>query len=449
CAFLPAHASHIMGGEITIAHLSGLNYEVSLTVYRDINGVPMASSANIQVVEQGGPYTNNFNFAQTAMIPLPNGVEKYFFVDTITLPNNGSYTLDWSNCCRNAVILNMTSPAAESMYLNSETLIDGSSSSPVFLNDPVTIALLNQPWTYNPLPFDADGDSLAYSLATPLSTSGNPVAGYSLPMGSAPFAINSMTGEITWTPNTMGHYQAAVLVEEYRGGVKIGEIKRDMQIIVVNANNGNRAMFTGTSGWPTNVNGDYEWLLPIASPFNLTVTVQDADGHTVSLSAAGEPFLFSQNAANFALTPNQPQGTAEGVFSWTPDVSQARSQPYVMAFRASEAITGFTLFEDLTVTYRVDGANAIDPAQALPALEVFPNPASDRLSIRYHLDNAQLVQVDLLDLQGRTVRRFVDGAAVAGEHLLVTDVSTVPSGVYFIQFTLEDGSKVTQKAIMK
>ena len=47
--------------------------------------------------------------------------------------------------------------------------------------------------------------------------------------GSPQMSINSVTGEITACPSIFGYFAFAVRVEEYRNGVKIGEVRRDAQ----------------------------------------------------------------------------------------------------------------------------------------------------------------------------------------------------------------------------
>ena len=101
----------------------------------------------------------------------------------------------------------------------------------LFLSYPV-----NTPWVYNPLPFDSDGDSLVWSLDTPNTAYGIQCAGYTLPQdtsGLGTFSIDAVAGDISSTASFIGNYVTTVLVEEYRNGVKIGEIRRDMQLIVL------------------------------------------------------------------------------------------------------------------------------------------------------------------------------------------------------------------------
>ena len=45
------------------------------------------------------------------------GVEVYTYLDTITLPGNGYYSISWDDCCRNVAIVNMSNPGGESLAL--------------------------------------------------------------------------------------------------------------------------------------------------------------------------------------------------------------------------------------------------------------------------------------------------------------------------------------------
>ena len=94
---------------------------------------------------------------------------------------------------------------------------------------------------------DVDGDSLVYSLITPIDNM--------QPSGSRPFinvawtaghnlanilgagtacTINPQTGIVSTRSGRLGNYVVAVKCEEYRGGVKIGEVYRDLVLASLN-----------------------------------------------------------------------------------------------------------------------------------------------------------------------------------------------------------------------
>jgi hypothetical protein len=81
------------------------------------------------------------------------------------------------------------------------------------------------------------------------------------------------------------------------------------------------------------------------------------------------------------------------------------------------------------------------PAQ----LTVSPNPVTPSTQILYSLPDPGAVRVSLRDIQGRTVRMFVDDTKLAGQHhvywgSLDTQDNPVSTGVYLVE--LATGTKV-------
>lgn len=62
--------------------------------------------------------------------------------------------------------------------------------------------------------------------------------------------------------------------------------------------------------------------------------------------------------------------------------------------------------------------------------DVYPNPAVDRVSIRYELGAPGEVNVALHDIHGREVLRAFEGPRAAGEHSLSLEIGSLPSGIY-------------------
>jgi hypothetical protein len=218
-----ANASHLMGGDITSRNIGGLTYETTLTAFRDTTGIPMYPSATFTYYDASGMvvFTKNPNVSPSNSIG--NGVEMYTYIDTVTFPVAGDYKITWNDCCRNIAILNLPNPGGNSLFLDNQLMVSATNSSPMFLNLPVTLAQVNVPFIYNPMPFDIDGDSMVWQLDTPydyISGTGTPITGYTNPPSDPlmPFTINSVTGEISFQPTTLGHFVTSVLVKEYRNG---------------------------------------------------------------------------------------------------------------------------------------------------------------------------------------------------------------------------------------
>ena len=177
-----SNASHMMGGQITVSHISGMDYNVVYTAYRDMTGITISTSATLNFTDAASATTFSVTIPYDSIVTvLVPGVEEYTYHAVVTFPNTGVWTVSYEECCRNAAILNMTNPGGESHYFYSNVLVDTTNSTPVFLNPPIVLAQDSVPFYYNPLPFDADGDSISWSLDIPLSMSGAQVVGYVLP----------------------------------------------------------------------------------------------------------------------------------------------------------------------------------------------------------------------------------------------------------------------------
>ena len=80
----------------------------------------------------------------------------------------------------------------------------------------------------------------------------------------------------------------------------------------------------------------------------------------------------------------------------------------------------------------VAGEPAAGPA-AFGIARAFPNPATDRLAVRYTLDAAADVRLEAFDALGRRVAALDAGPRAAGAHEAALDLSGLPSGVYVVR----------------
>ncbi len=253
---LISYCSHVVGGDLTYRCLGGSDYEITLKLYRDCSS-PFPLDNFIQKVYNGaGTLVTEvpilfesedtldilFNYPCTA-IPSDVCLNIGTYKDTLNLPDTavGGYTIILATCCRtpNSAIVNLdlTNGVGISYYV---TIPEGiaCNSSPVFNNDPPIALCLDQPFSFDHSATDTDGDLLVYKLCTPLDNSAGVIppssvpynAGYSAdnPIDASPVAaINPNTGLLAFTPTMVGLFAIGICVEEYRGGVLIGQTNRD------------------------------------------------------------------------------------------------------------------------------------------------------------------------------------------------------------------------------
>ena len=228
---LQTKATHVTGGEITTRCLGGLTQEITTTLYVDIQGIPMPNTISVTYT------SNNFTWAifrttpQQSQTPVNGTITAYTFVDTVTVPYLDYYTFSYATCCRPATLIN-TSSGFTPLYIESIILVDTScNSTPIFPIVQLPYAVVNSQSTYNLNVYDPDGDSLGFQLVTPLEDAGLQLSGYITP----PITISN-TGVLTVNANTVGVYVFDIKVTEYRNGVEIGHVLREMQIPVTISN---------------------------------------------------------------------------------------------------------------------------------------------------------------------------------------------------------------------
>ncbi|MEO8147972.1 MAG: T9SS type A sorting domain-containing protein [Bacteroidia bacterium] len=276
-----AIASHYAGSDMYYECLGGNQYKVTLVFYRDCSGIDeppdalinltnvctgSATSTSIFKKPDGVGFTNGQEISSTCTGVLSTcnggtapGLRKWIYEGNVTIASGcTNWKISYELCCRNGAITTLQNGSSEALY--TETSFNSSicDNAPRFSNNPIAFACVNQPFNYNQGAFDADGDSLAYELDDPLSNGGVPVlfnAGFSK---TAPFAVssaftlNSATGAVSFTPNALQVGVVAIKVKEFRNGVLIGYVRRDMEIFVTNCNNNTLPVASGFNGTTNN-----------------------------------------------------------------------------------------------------------------------------------------------------------------------------------------------------
>ena len=289
-------ATHIMGGEITWECLDNGQYQFTLKVYRDCNGVNFNSNnhalevhnyPNVGVISQ---IPVSF-FSVTDITPACEGspcatltqadpdivgaIEEYILIsDSVTLngvPGANGWTFTWTYGDRNAAIDNIANAQNFGITLRAQMYAYNGrdagicfDSSPNFFQKPSSIICAGEKFTYNHSAFDRELDSLAYSWANPLDgnfcgappcTIGavfqenitpvnvnfdaangyafdNPYPDTSLDSRNVPAVLDPQTGEITYTSYNTGEFVSVIRVEAFKCGQKVAEIYRELQTVI-------------------------------------------------------------------------------------------------------------------------------------------------------------------------------------------------------------------------
>jgi len=340
------HASHAMGADLTYQCLGGNTYRITLSFYRDCIGI--AAPGNVYINATSASCGRNLG---VTCYPIPGtgqevtpicpaatstcnggvftGIQEWVYQGVINLPAQCTdWVFSYNLCCRNAAITTITTPGSNTFYLYAtlNNVITPCNSSPTFSNKPVPFVCLGQQFCFNHGAYDPDGDSLVYSLITPFQTATTTVnytGGYNAnnPLNSVPAtSFNTATGDICMTPQQLQVTVMAVLIKEYRNGVLIGSVERDLQVTVLNCTNTNPSL-TGING-----TGNFSATICAGQPYCFFINSIDPDvGQNVNISWNG-----AIPGATFTIAPGtRPVGT----FCWTPSQADISGIPYCFTVR--------------------------------------------------------------------------------------------------------------------
>jgi gliding motility-associated-like protein len=344
------YSSHIAGADITYKCIGQDSFEITVNVFRDCSGIPyINTSLPITISNTCNSQTSTVNIQRVNSVPIEvsqlcpsallqstcnNGVfpgmQQYIFKGIVVLtPRCNTWTIGHIiPCCRNTTI-NQPGSSNLATYIRAtiNTQTDSCNNSPVFSAQPIPYVCINQPVNYNFGVTEPDGDSLVYSfvcgftnvalttltMSPPLYTCTSPIPG---------ITISPNTGQVTFTPTTLGNFILVVLVTEYdKNGQVKGTVMRDIQIVVQGCTNippnpiAPISNFTGSGSLvnPTTIE------VCIGEQFTFNVVINDPNQNdslsltsnvTTVLPGATFTWVNNGNSATATITWQATTGTA-------------------------------------------------------------------------------------------------------------------------------------------
>ena len=336
-----AEATHIVGGEFELEHRSGSSYRLTLNMYfDDVNGNPGAldqaviaaifdKQTNLLMQEVYMPLSSSSPVAYTSIACTNAALSTSKLVYTNTLLLNSDvynsstgYYVVWERCCRNNVISNIERPqdAGQAFYMEFPAVVKNSqpfiNSSPKLFPPLSDYACVNELFYYDFGGTDSDKDSLVYEMVTPFngfSSPGVPLPRSPIPgpyplvswssglgvdnqiPGNPSVSIDRFTGRLLVQPSRLGLFVFGVRCSEYRDNIKIGETRRDFQLLVLDCPSNEKPQITAREQGKTTFyrEGDTLRLTPTSNRcIDIFMTDPDPD----------EPITISYRPVNFALS---------------------------------------------------------------------------------------------------------------------------------------------------
>ena len=295
-------SAHIVGGDMVYDCLgfdgSVGRFEITMTLYRDSKGggAQFDAQARFGLFERmpdgiweykqtigGIPVGSiedvlNVGSNPCLIVPPDIGVQKGVYRFEIDLATTSTeYMIAYQRCCRNGSITNIVDPGETGSVTSitiSSAAVSTCNDSPEFNDFPPIVICAGQDVNFDHSATDVNGDVLTYEFCAPLASGGTDgsgantgdqnsctgvtpdpvicrppynsvqfaaVGGYTVsnPMrGDPQVVINPNTGLISGVPTTPGQYVVGICVKEFRGGVQIGEVRRDFQFNVTDCDDG-------------------------------------------------------------------------------------------------------------------------------------------------------------------------------------------------------------------
>lgn len=283
CMPLVGYSDHVFGGELTMRYLGKPgNYRIQLNQFLDgahVNASNRDYSVTVYVFRKKNPVLMDsfiLNFRKRETIAYENEAcaksqNLSTFNDTFDTDvqlnvsdyaDPDGYYIVFERCCRDKAITNVAKSTDVGLvfYLEFPALVRNGvpfvNSSPAFSTPGGNYLCLNKLFTTSYSATDADGDELRYSLVTPYkgytdssptNTNGNGTPRLSYPLvtwapgfgatnaipGSPALQVDANTGQLSVKASMTGYFLFTVQCDEYRAGQKIGTIRRDFLLPVV------------------------------------------------------------------------------------------------------------------------------------------------------------------------------------------------------------------------
>ncbi|MBC7777887.1 MAG: T9SS type A sorting domain-containing protein [Phycisphaerae bacterium] len=282
CAWLAPHslsARHILGGSMGYYYTPDGQLKIEMVIYQDcwITSAAFDSPAEIAVYKSSGELFTTFSLndydykkiesdSNSCFSDFSSCIERGIYTFPVSLPDDGNtYLVVYQRCCRSTDLSNLINPNEIGFTIDVEITSQArllKNNSPRWTADPMFNICVHEPIVLDLAVAEPEGDILLYSFCKPL-VGGGPIVStpdlfscigakptppcpppydavpfavptYSSnnPLGSAISQINAINGVWGITADYIGKFNYAVCVQEYRNGVLLSSVRRDMTLWV-------------------------------------------------------------------------------------------------------------------------------------------------------------------------------------------------------------------------
>lgn len=336
----PLFATHLAGGNISYICTGIPNtYLITLTIYRDCQGVNLGNTATVQIFSDCAGLTmpnltvtrQEINeVSQICTLELPNtecgsgtlaGIEEHIYTAVVVLPGPcDAWHFTWEAGARNNAVTNLMNPGGQNFFLETtmNSVTNNCNNSPTFNSQPIPYVCANQATNYDFGILELDGDALLFEFVSARGVGGADipyVAGYTSQLPIPGIIMNPTTGLLTFSQGVVGNFVITIKITETDiCGNEVGSMMHDIQVVVENCTNivpdlvQTPSVIQNFNNFGTNatVLNDNTINLCTGDKFCFDVQFDDANGaDIVSLFSNVDDFLpgatFTQTSGNPAI----------------------------------------------------------------------------------------------------------------------------------------------------
>jgi hypothetical protein len=362
CLAMSSRSNNIMASDVSWRCVGQDSFLIKVVVYRDCNGDALLPvDLNIRCLNTGSlisviklqpvtpvDVTPACNVSCTrcsdATCSFPYGINKYTMQVIINLSNSGAccrIKLSWQQCCRNISIT--TGAAGKNFYTEAimNRCQNPCDNSPTLYQIPIGILCIGTEYQFHidPQDIDIDGsgnliDSFSFKFAPPLQASGDSIGYSGLYSSTKPLYFDGFPANNSEFPkgfhivkeNSCAILQFkpmkaeisvfSIIISEYRKGLLIGEIRRELQYIVIQCPTNHQPVINTQNNIRAKEVTDGDQVV-----FNFSTNDSDInDTLTISWNNAIPGAYWTHNNGE----AKHPVGT----LTWTPQLVHASNMPY-------------------------------------------------------------------------------------------------------------------------
>jgi len=362
-AGINAYATHNRAGEITLIQLDDFTYQIEIATFTWTGSAADRSELDVMWGDNTTSVARRYY-----KVTLPNFYYHNKYTTIHTFPGPGTYTIVVQDPNRNLGVENIPNSVNVIFSISTTIIINpdiGPNNTPILLNPPIDRAALGHIFIHNAAAYDPEGDSLSYDLIVCTEENGQPIEDYEFPATSDTLFVDPVTGDLTWNaPMDTGIYNIAIKISEWRGGIKIGSINRDMQIEVFRTDN------TPPQNLPLR-----DFCVEAGTLIEYDITSIDIDNNFIADTARGGPFEQAVSPAQYRSISRE-AGKSVSRFTWLTHCEHVQHQPYSVIIKAEDQF----IDPNIVTLVDIDNFNIKIISPAPENLQTNPTSTSIRLS---------------------------------------------------------------------